>query len=172
VRRREFIGLLGGAAAWLVAARAQQPDRVRRIGVLMQLAADDPEAQARVTTFRAHLEQLGWTDKRNVQIDTRFGEGDADRIRKSATELVALAPDVILANSTLLASLLQLTRTVPNVFVAVADPVGAGFVTKHKASGRSPRSGAHSWDRAVRCNPGHGADRQSGGDTDWRARRR
>jgi putative tryptophan/tyrosine transport system substrate-binding protein len=128
VRRREFIGLLGGAAAWLVAARAQQPDRVRRIGVLMQLAADDPEAQARVTTFRAHLEQLGWTDKRNVQIDTRFGEGDADRIRKSATELVALAPDVILANSTLLASLLQLTRTVPNVFVAVADPVGAGFV--------------------------------------------
>jgi ABC-type uncharacterized transport system substrate-binding protein len=129
VRRREFIAFVGGAAAWPVAVRAQQPDRVGRIGVLMQIAADDPEAQARLTTFRAHLEQLGWTDRRNVQIDTRFGEGDADRIRKSVTELVALAPDVILANSTpALASLLQLTRTVPLVFVAVADPVGAGFV--------------------------------------------
>jgi len=80
VRRRVFIGLLGGAAAWPVAARAQQPDRVRRVGVPIPIAADDPEAQARVTTFRAHLEQLGWTDKRNVQIDTRFGEGDTDRI--------------------------------------------------------------------------------------------
>ena len=97
MRQREFIGLLGGAAAWPVAARAQQNDRVRRIGVLIPIAADDPDAQARLTTFRAHLEQLGWTDRRNVQIDTRFGEGDADRIRKSATELVALAPDVILA---------------------------------------------------------------------------
>jgi putative tryptophan/tyrosine transport system substrate-binding protein len=99
------------------------------MGGTRDVAADDPEAQARLTTFRAHLEQLGWTDRRNVQIDTRFGEGDSDRIRKSATELVALAPDVILANSTpALASLLQLTRTVPIVFVAVADPVGAGFV--------------------------------------------
>ena len=89
--------------------------------MLMAIAADHPEAQARFTTFRAHLEQLGWTDRRNVQIETRFGEGDADRIRKSATELVALAPDVILANSTpALASLLQLTRTVPVVFVGVA----------------------------------------------------
>jgi ABC-type uncharacterized transport system substrate-binding protein len=129
VRRREFIGLLGGAAAWPVVVCAQQPDRVRRIGVLLAIAADDPEAQARLTTFRAHLEQLGWTDRRNVQIETRFGGGDADRIRKSATELVALAPDVILANATpALAPLLQLTRTVPIVFVLVADPVGAGFV--------------------------------------------
>jgi len=121
--------LLGGAAAWPVAARAQQPDRVRRVGVLMTIAEDDPEAQARLSTLRAHLEQLGWTDRHNVQIDTRFGEGDADRIRKSATELVALAPDVILANSTpALASLLQSTRTVPIVFVVVTDPVGAGFI--------------------------------------------
>jgi putative ABC transport system substrate-binding protein len=129
VRRREFITLLGGVAVWPVAARAQQPDRMRRIGVLIGIAEDDPDAQARLTIFRAHLEQLGWTDGRNVQIDTRFGEGEADRIRKSATELVALAPDVILANSTpTLASLLQLTRAIPIVFVGVADPVGAGFV--------------------------------------------
>jgi putative tryptophan/tyrosine transport system substrate-binding protein len=129
VRRREFIGLLGSATAWPVAARAQQPDRMRRIGVLTTIAADDPEAQARLTTFRAHLEQLGWTDRRNMQIETRFGGGDADRIRKSATELVALAPDVILAIATpALAPLLQLTHTVPIVFVIVADPVGAGFV--------------------------------------------
>jgi ABC-type uncharacterized transport system substrate-binding protein len=122
VRRREFIGLLSGAAAWPVAARAQQPDRVRRIGVLMTIAADDPEAQARLTTFRAHLEQLGWTDKRNVQIDTRFGGTDPDRIRKSAAELVELAPDVLLASSSAaLAPLLQVTRTVPIVFVVVSD---------------------------------------------------
>jgi putative ABC transport system substrate-binding protein len=122
--------LLGGAAAaWPVAARAQQPERVRRIGVLMTIAPDDPEAQARLTTFRAQLEQLGWTDRRNVQIETRFGGGDADGIRKSATELVTLAPDVILAYATpALASLLQLTRTIPIVFVIVADPVGGGFV--------------------------------------------
>ena len=129
MRRREFIGLLGGAAAWPVTGRAQQPDRVRRIGVLMAIAADDPQAQARMTTFRAHLEQLGWTERRNVLIEARFGGGDADGMRKLATELVALAPDVILANATpALAPLLQLTRTIPIVFVLVADPVGAGFV--------------------------------------------
>jgi len=91
VRRREFIGLLGGAAAWPAAARAQQPHRIRRIGVLMNIAADDPEAQARLTTFRAHLEELGWTDRRNLQIETRFGRGDADGMRKPATELVAIS---------------------------------------------------------------------------------
>ena len=120
--------MLGGAAAWPVAGRAQQPERARRIGVLIAIAEDDPEAQAPLTTLRAH-EQLGWTDTRNVQIETRFGEADADRMRKSATELVALAPDVILANATpALAPLLQLTRAIPIVFVLVADPVGAGFV--------------------------------------------
>src|SRR6266481_77211 len=129
MRRREFITLLGGAAAaWPLAARAQQ-ERVRRIGVLMPNAADDPEYQARMTAFLQELAQLGWIDGRNARIDTRWGVADADRIRKYAAELVALAPDVILANSSAaLASLLQATRTVPIVFTAVADPVGAGYV--------------------------------------------
>ena len=98
MRRREFITLLGGAAAaWPLAARAQQPERMRRIGVLMSLAADDPEGQARLAAFLQGLQQLGWTDGRNVRIDTRWGAGDADRTRRYAAELVALAPDVILA---------------------------------------------------------------------------
>jgi ABC-type uncharacterized transport system substrate-binding protein len=130
VRRREFITLLGGAAvAWPLAAHAQQSERVRRIGVLMPSAADDPEFQARITAFLQGLAQLGWLDGRNVRIDTRWGVADADRIRKYAAELVALAPDVILANSSAaIAPLLQATRTVPIVFTSVADPVGAGYV--------------------------------------------
>ncbi len=130
MRRREFITLLGGAAAaWPLAARAQQPERMRRIGVLMNLAADDPEAQARIAAFLQGLQELGWTDGRNVRIDTRWAAGDADRIRRYAAELVALAPDVILATgSARSAPLLQATRTVPIVFVNVPDPVGAGFV--------------------------------------------
>jgi len=129
VRRREFITLLGGAAAWPLAARAQQPERMRRIGVLMPNAADDPEYQARMTAFLQELAQLGWIDSRNVRIDSRWGVADADRIRKYAAELVALAPDVIWANSSgALAPLLQATRTVPIVFTNVADPVGAGYV--------------------------------------------
>jgi putative ABC transport system substrate-binding protein len=130
MKRREFIALLGGAAAaWPLAARAQQGERVRRIGVLMHSAADDPEFQARITAFLQGLAQLGWLDGRNVRIDTRWGVADADRIRKYAAELVALAPDVILANSSAaIAPLLQATRTVPIVFTSVADPVGAGYV--------------------------------------------
>src|SRR5262249_13044290 len=128
MKRREFISLLGGAAAWPLAARAQQ-ERVRRIGVLMPSAADDPEYQARMTAFLQELAQLGWIDSRNVRIDSRWGVADADRIRKYAAELVALAPDVIWANSSgALAPLLQATRTVPIVFTNVADPVGAGYV--------------------------------------------
>jgi putative tryptophan/tyrosine transport system substrate-binding protein len=96
MKRREFITLLGGAAAaWPLAARAQQPERVRRIGVLMSLAADDPESQARHAAFLQGLQEWGWTVGRNVQIDYRFGAGDAERIRRYAAELVALAPDVI-----------------------------------------------------------------------------
>jgi putative ABC transport system substrate-binding protein len=130
MKRREFITLLGGAVAtWSLAARAQQPERMRRIGVLMPSAADDPEFQARITAFLQGLAQLGWLDGRNVRIDTRWGVADADRIRKYAAELVELAPDVILANSSAaLAPLLQATRTVPIVFTTVADPVGAGYV--------------------------------------------
>jgi putative ABC transport system substrate-binding protein len=118
MRRREFITLLGGAAvAWPLAARAQQPDRMRRIGVLTGLAADDPDAQARYAAFVKGLQQLGWTDGRNVRIDARWGAGDADDIRKYAAELAALAPDVILTTGAVAAaSMLQATRTVPIVF--------------------------------------------------------
>src|SRR5262249_20197569 len=130
IGRREFIALLGGAAAaWPLAARAQQPERMRRIGVLMPSAADDPEFQARITAFLQGLAQLGWHDGRTVRIHPRWGAADADRVRKYAAELVALAPDVILANSSAaIAPFLQATRTVPIVFTAVADPVGAGYV--------------------------------------------
>ena len=129
MRRREFVALLGGAAAWPLAAGAEQGERIRRIGVLMPSAADDPEFQARITAFLQGLAQLGWLDGRNVRIDSRWGVADADRIRKYAAELVALAPDVILANSSAaVAPLLQATRTVPIVFTTVADPVGAGYV--------------------------------------------
>ena len=104
-------------------------ERVRRIGVLMAMAADDPEAQARVAAFAQGLQQLGWTDGRNVRIDYRWGAGNADDMRKHAAELVALAPDVILAHpAPAVAPLLQATRTMPIVFTTVADPVGAGFV--------------------------------------------
>jgi putative tryptophan/tyrosine transport system substrate-binding protein len=128
--RREFITLLGGAAAaWPLAARAQQGERMRRIGVLMNLAADDPEGQARLTAFAQGLQQLGWTNGRNVRIDYRWAAGDADAFHRYAEELLALAPDVILASATPSVQALQkVTRTVPIVFALVADPVGAGFV--------------------------------------------
>jgi putative ABC transport system substrate-binding protein len=128
LNRREFISVLGGAAsAWPLAARAQQPGRTRRIGVLMSTAADDPEGRARIAAFLGELQQLGWTDGRNAQIEVRWPQGDADA-RKYAAELVALAPDVILATGVYAGRLLEETRTVPIVFVLVADPVGAGFV--------------------------------------------
>jgi putative ABC transport system substrate-binding protein len=129
VRRREFIRLLGGAAAWPAAARAQQPERMRRIGVLMAINADDAEAQARIAEFVQGLQQLGWIVGKNVRIDYRLAGIDADTLRRYAAELVALAPDVILAQSSpAIAPLLQATRTVPIVFTLVADPVGAGYV--------------------------------------------
>src|SRR5262245_36126934 len=129
MKRREFITLLGGAAAWPPAARAQQGERVRRIGVLMNLAADDLEGQARLTAFAQGLQQLGWTDRRNARIEYRWVVGDAERIRKQAAELVALAPDVILASGVPnVTALLQATRSVPLVFLQVIDPVGAGLV--------------------------------------------
>jgi putative ABC transport system substrate-binding protein len=130
MRRREFITLLGGAAAWPLAARAQQSERMRRIGVLTAATpADDPDGQARLAAFLQVLQQLGWTDGRNLRIDYRWGLGDANNIRRYAAELAALAPDVILSVGTAsMGPLLQATRTVPIVFVSVADPVGAGFV--------------------------------------------
>jgi len=130
MRRREFMTLLGGAAAaWPLAAHAQQPEPMRRIGVLMNRAADDPEGQASVAAFRQALQQLGWSDGRNVRIDIGWGEDDVDRERKHAVELIALAPDIMLASGTLsLAAVQQVTRSLPIVFVNVIDPVGAGFV--------------------------------------------
>ena len=128
MRRREFISLVGGAAAaWPLAAHAQQADRVRHIGVLIT-ARTMPGNQARSAEFRQTLQQLGWTEGRNVRIDYRWGGGDANNIRKYAAELAALAPDVILASGSAAAPLLQATRTVPIVFVIIPDPVGAGLV--------------------------------------------
>jgi putative ABC transport system substrate-binding protein len=129
MRRRDFISLLGGATAWPLAARAQQPERIRLIGVLVATAADDPEGQARITAFRQGLRELGWTEGRDVRIDTRTA-ADADQFRTHAAELVALAPDVILAATTPGVTAVQhATRTVPVVFVTVFDPVSAGFVS-------------------------------------------
>jgi putative ABC transport system substrate-binding protein len=131
VKRRDFITLFGGAAAaWPLAARAQQGERMRRIGVLAGGAvASDADTQERNAAFAQALQQLGWTDGRNVRIDYRYGLGNAANVRKYATELVALVPDVVLVSgASALAPLLQATRTVPIVFVAVADPVGAGLV--------------------------------------------
>ena len=130
MRRREFIALVGGAAAALpFAARAQQPERMRRIGVLMNLAADDPEGEGRLTAFVRGLQQLGWTEGRNVRIDYRWAAGDAGAFHRYAEELLALAPDVILASATPSVQAVQkVTRTVPIVFALVADPVGAGIV--------------------------------------------
>jgi ABC-type uncharacterized transport system substrate-binding protein len=129
MKRREFITLLGGVAAWPLAARAQQGERMRRVGVLLPAAADDPEFQASFGAFLQGLALLGWTIGRNVRIDTRWATTDAAEIRRHAAELAALAPDVILAHAaTTVGPLLQATRTVPIVFPAVVDPVGAGFV--------------------------------------------
>jgi putative ABC transport system substrate-binding protein len=128
MKRRDFIALLGGAAAWPLAARAQQPERIRRVGVLMNLTADDPEAPGRVAAFAQGLGELGWTIGRNVRIDYRWGANDPDRGRRYADELIALVPDVILASgSTAVRPLLQVTRT-SIVFVQVTDPVGLGLV--------------------------------------------
>jgi len=129
MRRREFIVVIGGAAAWPLAARAQQPERMRRIGVLMALPANDAEGQARVAAFLQGLQELGWSVGRNVIVDFRWSAGNSADARKYAAELVALGPDVILAySSSAVASLQQVTSTVPIVFSVVADPVGAGYV--------------------------------------------
>jgi putative ABC transport system substrate-binding protein len=130
LRRRDFITLLcGAAAAWPIAVPAQQRGPLRRIGVLMSLPADDPESQARITAFAQGLQQHGWTDGQNVRIEYHWGSFDAERLRKNAAELVALAPEVILAGGPQSVEALQReTRTLPIVFANVADPVGAGYV--------------------------------------------
>jgi putative ABC transport system substrate-binding protein len=130
MKRREFIRLIGGAvAAWPLAARAQQPERVRQIGMLNALGSDDPEAQARIAVFKQSLQQLGWVVGQNLKIEIRQIGADVDRLRSNVAELVALAPDVILTiGSVAVGPLQQATRTIPIVFVNAPDPVGAGFV--------------------------------------------
>jgi putative ABC transport system substrate-binding protein len=129
MRRREFITLLGSAAAWPLTAGAQQPEQVRRMGMLLGQAPNDPVALARVAAFHQALQQLGWVEGRNLRVDTRWSADNADDTRKYAAELVGLAPDVILSSGTIAAAALQqATRTVPVVFTFVADPVGGGIV--------------------------------------------
>ena len=138
IERRLFIAGLGSAAAWPLAARAQQGGRVRRIGVFTNLAEDDPESLLRIAAFAQGLAELGWTIGRNMQIDYRWGEGDADGVRTNASELVALAPDVILAHgSVLVSALLQVSRSVPIVFASVTDPIGGGLVASLARPGGS-----------------------------------
>jgi putative tryptophan/tyrosine transport system substrate-binding protein len=137
MQRREFITLLGGALAWPLAARAQQPERVRRIGVLMGWGESDREARTTVAAFREGLQKLGWTEGHNIRIDTRWATpADAEAMQRFAKELVALQPDLILSNNTpTTAALLQQTRTIPIVFAMVVDPVGSGFVASFPRPG-------------------------------------
>ena len=136
MKRREFLGVLGGAASWPLAARAQQSDRVRRIGVLMGYAESDAEGQAYVAIFREGLQKLGWAEDRNFQIDIRWATSDPEAVQRLAKELVALQPDVILSPTTpTTAALLQQTRTIPIIFAIVSDPVGSGFIASFAKPG-------------------------------------
>ena len=137
MKRRDFITLLGGAAAWPLTVRAQQSGGMRRIGILMAYPESDPEAQTRVAAFRDGLQKLGWTEGRNTQIDTRWAApDDAESMRRFAKELVALQPDLILSNTTpTTTALLQQTRTIPIVFTIVGDPIGSGFVASFPRPG-------------------------------------
>jgi putative ABC transport system substrate-binding protein len=143
IGRRQAITLLGGAAAascasWPLAARAQQNDKIRRVGMLLNLAAEDPEGQARLAAFLQGLQEAGWAVGRNLRIDLRWGAGDMERIRKQAAELVALGPDVILASTNqVMVALQQATRVLPIVFAAVTDPVAGGFVVSLARPGRN-----------------------------------
>jgi putative ABC transport system substrate-binding protein len=136
MRRRAFIAVLGGAAAWPLAARAQQPGRIRRIAVMMVNAENDPEGRVRIEAFLRSLEAMGWSETRNLHVDYRWGAGDADRARTHAAELASLAPDAILANgSPAVRALQHVTRDIPVVFVVVTDPVGSGFVESRARPG-------------------------------------
>src|SRR5262249_3135826 len=129
LKRRELITLLGGAAAWPLAGRAQQAERMRRIGVLMSNAESDDEGQSGIAAFRDELQKVGWTEHRNIEIDTRWAAMDVESMRRFAKELVGLQPDLFLTSSTpATGAMLQQTRTIPIVFVLVADPVGSGYV--------------------------------------------
>ena len=145
MRRRDFITLVGGAAAaWPLVARAQQSERIRRVGVLMNRAADNPDGQARLTAFQQALQQLGWSDGRNVRIDIRWGEDNVDLERRYAAELIALAPDVILAAGSVSVAAVLASRSVPIVFAVVGDPVGCWLCRQPSAAGRQ-RSRLHGY---------------------------
>jgi putative ABC transport system substrate-binding protein len=149
VKRREFVLLLGGAAVWPLAVQAQQGERMRRIGVLMALAANDPEGQRRAATFEAGLRELGWAEGRNLRTDYRWAPDDPDRLRSAAAELVAMSPDLILATSTpVLAALRQVNTTLPIVFVQVTDPVEQGFVENLARPGGNI-TGFASWEFSI-----------------------
>src|SRR5215470_10643366 len=128
MKRREFISLIGGAAAWPLAARAQEPGRVRRIGVLLALADPDPEGKTRIAAFQRELQNLGWTEGRNVLIEYRWASGDTDRLRAFAAELVSMRPDVLVGHGSVSAEPLgRETRTIPIIFAMVSDPVASGL---------------------------------------------
>jgi putative tryptophan/tyrosine transport system substrate-binding protein len=150
MRRREFVSLLGGGvAAWPLMARGQQRDRVRQIGLLSPFSENDPETKARLAAFKERLEQLGWTDGRNIKIEYRFSEGNIERTRTAAAELVALTPDVIVAYANPAVSALKpITSTIPIVFTQVSDPVGSGFVTDLAHPGGNI-TGFHSFEPAI-----------------------
>src|ERR1700733_4386768 len=156
MRRREFTRLLGGAAvAWSVAAHAQQSERVRRIGILTFSAESDPEGQSSVAAFREELGKLGWIEGRNLEINIRWAAADLESMKRFAKELVAIEPDFILTSSTpATATMLQATRTIPIVFVIVADPVGSGFV----ASLPRPGGNATGFTPLVRSLGGQGVE--------------
>jgi putative tryptophan/tyrosine transport system substrate-binding protein len=144
VKRREFITLLGGTAAWPLAARAQQPERMRRIGVLMSMVESDPRGLEYITVFAQGLAELGWTVGRNVRIEYRWGAGDLDRFRRYAAELVALSPDVVLASAgSIVGAFQQASRTVPIVFVTTIDPVAAGGSRACRDRARTPQDLPH-----------------------------
>ena len=149
MQRREFITLLGGAAIWPLAARAQQRDRIRQIGVLSPFSGNYPETNTRLAAFKERLEQLGWTEGRNIRIEYRFSDGNIERTRSAAAELVALAPDVIVAYANPAVSALKpITSTIPIVFTQVSDPVGSGFVTNLSNPGGNI-TGFHSFEPAI-----------------------
>ena len=145
MRRRKFITLLGGAATWSLAARAQQGERVRRIGVLLAATSDDLQYQSRLRAFGQRLAQLGWTEGHNLRIDVRWGGGHADLTRQYAAELAALAPDIILASgNATVTPLLQVTRTIPVVFAVVADPVGWATQRPYRGRAETPQASCNS----------------------------
>jgi putative ABC transport system substrate-binding protein len=149
MRRREFVTLVGGAAAWPLAAHAQQPEQMRRLGVLMGYAETDPAAQAQVTALRQELQKLGWEEGRNIRVDVRFPGTDAGRVRAMLIELISLTPDVFVCNTNLVTAVVQTeVRTTPIVFISVGDPVESGFVS-NEARPNSNLTGFANWNMSM-----------------------